>query len=78
MTIVLCSKGYPRSYTKNKKIENINKINLSKSDYIYHAGTKYLEGQLVSDGGRVLNFTSLGKNFFSIRKKIIYLIRKLN
>ncbi len=78
MTIVLCSKGYPGSYTKNKKIENIDKINLSKSDYLYHAGTKYSEGQLVSNGGRVLNFTSIGKNFFIVRKKIIHLIRKLN
>ena len=78
MTIVLCSKGYPGSYTKNKKIENIDKINLSKSDYLYHAGTKYSEGKLVSNGGRVLNFTSLGKDFFIIRKKIIHLIKKLN
>jgi len=78
MTIVLCSKGYPGSYAKNIKIENIDKINLSKSDYLYHAGTKYSEGQLVSNGGRVLNFTSLGKNFSIIRKKIIHLIRKLN
>ena len=51
---------------------------MSKSDYLYHAGTKYSEGQLVSNGGRVLNFTSLGKNFFIVRKKIIHLIRKLN
>ncbi len=78
MTIVLCSKGYPGSYAKNKKIKNINKINLSKNDYLFHAGTKYSEGQIISNGGRVLNFTSLGKNFLNIRNKIIFLIRKLN
>ena len=78
MTIVLCSKGYPGSYAKNKKIKNINKINLSKNDYLFHAGTKYSEGQIISNGGRVLNFTSLGKNFLMIKNKIIFLIRKLN
>ena len=39
MTIVLCSKGYPGKYKKILKIKNINKIKLSKKDFIYHAGT---------------------------------------
>ena len=37
MTIVLCSKGYPNSYKKNLPIKNLNKINLSKHSFIYHA-----------------------------------------
>ncbi|MDC1212292.1 phosphoribosylamine--glycine ligase [Pelagibacteraceae bacterium] len=78
MTIVLCSKGYPNRYKKNKIIKNINKINISKNDYIYHAGTKYENNQLISDGGRVLNITSVGKNFLNIRQKIISIIKKLN
>ena len=44
MTIVLCSKGYPGNYKKNKNIKNINKIKLSKNDFIYHAGTKFKNG----------------------------------
>jgi phosphoribosylamine--glycine ligase len=78
MTIVLCSKGYPGNYQKNKKIMNLNKLILSKNDFIYHAGTKLKNNQLFSTGGRVLNITSTGKNFFNIRKKIIKLIKKLN
>ena len=78
MTIVLCSKGYPISYKKNKKINNINKIRLSKNDFIYHAGTKIENGKLLSNGGRVLNMTSSGKNFRNIRNRIIKLIKKLN
>ncbi len=78
MTIVLCSKGYPNSYTKNKRIKNIKKVRLSKNDFIFHAGTKYIKGKLVSNGGRVLNFTSLGKDFLNVRNKIINLINKLN
>ena len=78
MTIVLCSKGYPGNYKKNKKIKNINKIKLSKNDYIYHAGTKFENNQLLSNGGRVLNITSIGKSFTSVRKKILSIIKKLN
>ena len=78
MTIVLCSKGYPGIYKKNIEIKNISKVNLSKNDYIYHAGTKFLNNKLVSNGGRVLNITSLGLSFFLIRKKIIKILEKLN
>ena len=63
MTVVLCSKGYPGNYKKNLEIKNINKLKLTSSDFIYHAGTKFINGQLKSIGGRVLNITSLGKTF---------------
>ena len=78
MTIVLCTKGYPGSYKKNLKIKNYKKIKLSKSDFIYHAGTKFLDNELISIGGRVLNITSIGYSFFEIRKRIISLIKNLN
>ena len=78
MTIVLCAKGYPGSYKKNLLINNINKIKLSKKDYIFHAGTKFYNNELRSNGGRVLNITSVGKSFFEIRKKIISNIKKIN
>ena len=78
MTIVLCSKGYPGNYEKNKEIKNIEKIKLSKNDFIYHAGTKLEGKKLLSDGGRVLNITSTGNSFVNIREKIISIIKKLN
>ena len=78
MTIVLCSKGYPGKYKKNVKIKNFNKIKLLKNDFIYQAGTLIKQGQIISNGGRVLNVTSIGKNFSTIRQKIISIIRKIN
>jgi phosphoribosylamine--glycine ligase len=78
MTIVLCSKGYPGKYKKNIKINNIKKLILTKNDFIFHAGTKFLDKILFSTGGRVLNITSIGNSFFKIRKRIISLIRKIN
>ena len=78
MTVVLCSNGYPKSYKKNLEINNLDKIKFNKNDFIYHAGTRLENNKLVSNGGRVLNFTSLGKNFYKIRKNIISNIKKLN
>ncbi len=77
MTIVLCAKGYPGKYRKNISIKNLEKIKLKKGELIYHAGTKFIDNQLVSDGGRVLNITSSGLNFLTIRKKIILILKKI-
>ena len=77
MTIVLCSKGYP-SAIENIPINNMDKLKLSKNKLVFHAGTSIKNKKIVSIGGRVLNFTCLGKNFKIIRKNIIKLIQKLN
>jgi phosphoribosylamine---glycine ligase len=77
MTIVLCAKGYPGAYKKNLIIQNIDKVKLSKGDFIYHAGTKYEKDKVLSNGGRVLNITSTGNSFLKIRNKIIKIIKKL-
>ena len=78
MTVVMCSKGYPGKYKKDKNLKNIDKIKLSKADFIYHAGTKLKDGNLLSNGGRVLNITSKGKKFFNIRKRILKILNQIN
>ena len=78
MTIVLCSKGYPGRYKKNIIIKKLNSLKENRKDFIYHAGTKIKNRQILSIGGRVLNFTSLGKDLLKVRKKIIKNIKKLN
>jgi phosphoribosylamine---glycine ligase len=77
MTIVLCSKGYPGNYKKNVRINNINKIDLSSDKFIYHAGTKIKNNKLLSNGGRVLSITVLGKKFLKIRTEIIKIIKMI-
>ncbi len=77
MTIVLCAKGYPAKYKKNIKLDIIKKIKLSKNDFIYHAGTKISHNNLLSNGGRILNITSIGNSYYRIRNNIISLIKKM-
>ncbi len=78
MTIVLCSKGYPGKYEKNKLIQNIKKIKLNKNEFIFHAGTKSKNGKVYSNGGRVLNISSMGNNFKKIRENIFKIIKKIS
>ena len=76
--IVLSSKGYPDDFEKGIEIKNLDKLFLMENEFIFHAGTKKIGDRIFSNGGRVLNFTSLGNNFKTIRKKIMKLIKKLN
>ena len=78
MTIVLCSKGYPAKYKKNKIIKNVKKVKIKKNSFIFHAGTKMINNELVSNCGRVLNITSTGMVFKTIRKNIFKIIKKIN
>ncbi len=77
MTIVLCSKGYPRKIKLNSII-NIDKIKIMKNSFIFHAGTKFKDNKIVSCGGRVLNITSTGKIYKKIRKNIFKIIKQIN
>ncbi len=56
-TIMLVSGGYPGSYVNGKEILNLDKTHGS---LIFHAGTKYLENKIVTNGGRVIAVTSFG------------------
>jgi phosphoribosylamine--glycine ligase len=78
MSVVLCSKGYPGQYSKNKLIKNIEKIKLKYDSFIFHAGTKLINNKLFSNGGRVLNITSTGRHFIKIRKNIFKIIKTIN
>ena len=78
MTIVLCSKGYPGKYKKNVEIRNLGKIKTNKKIFIFYAGAKIEGEKIFSNGGRVLNITSIGNNFSKIRNKIILVIKKIN
>ena len=58
-TVILVSGGYPEAYEKGKEIRFKKEI---KSVIPFHAGTKIQEGKLVTNGGRVMALTGLGKN----------------
>ena len=78
LCVVVCSKGYPEKFQNNIKIDNLKKLNLDKNDFIFHAGTKKNNGEIFSNGGRVLNFVSISSNYKESRDKVLKLINNLN
>ncbi|MEQ8470625.1 MAG: phosphoribosylamine--glycine ligase [Marinoscillum sp.] len=58
-TVMLVSGGYPEAYEKGKEITFKEPI---RSVIPFHAGTTIKDGQLLTNGGRVLTLTGLGKN----------------
>ena len=77
MTIVLCSKGYPGNYKKNKVL-NLSEVKNKKNLFLIHAGTKNIENKIYTNGGRVLNIVSLGNNYKKIRNNVFQTIKKIN
>ena len=57
VTIVLASKNYPEEIQKGFPISNEESI---KDSIVFHAGTAFKESTLVTNGGRVMEITSLG------------------
>jgi len=61
--VVLASEGYPESYSKNEEISGFDSV--SDEAYVFHAGTKKIDGKILSNGGRVLGVTALGDSLDS-------------
>ncbi len=78
LCIVLCAKGYPEEYENQININNLNNIKTKSDEFIFHAGTLIKKDQVVSNGGRVLNFTVLSNDFDESRKRAIKLINDLD
>jgi len=62
VTIVAASEGYPESYPKGRKITGIEDAETISGIKVFHAGTKKVDGQLVTSGGRVLAVSSIGSS----------------
>lgn len=60
VTVVLASPGYPGSYPKGLPITGIEEAEKLDDIVVFHAGTAVKTGQLVTNGGRVLNVTATG------------------
>ena len=60
--VVMASKGYPGSYEKNKVIHGLHNVVEMEDVCVFHAGTARAGKEVVTNGGRVLGVTALGKD----------------
>jgi phosphoribosylamine--glycine ligase len=58
--VVMASGGYPGDYEKGKKIVGLQEAERLEDVIVFHAGTKDMNGDIVTNGGRVLGVTALG------------------
>lgn len=58
--VVMASKGYPGKYEKGIHLSKINLLKESEDVAVFHAGTKLDNGNIVTNGGRVLGVTCIG------------------
>ncbi len=66
--VVLASEGYPVSYEKGYPIEGFDEFKKHEGYYCFHAGTKFDDGNIVTNGGRVLGVTAKGDTLKEARK----------
>lgn len=62
LTVVYAADGYPNAYEKGSVIKGITEASRPDFVEVFHAGTVKENGEIKSNGGRVLNVTALGKN----------------
>lgn len=75
--VVMCAKGYPEAYQKGTII-NLDQIKNTDEIKILHAGTTIQNGNLVANGGRVLNIIAQAETFAKARQKAYETINKIN
>jgi phosphoribosylamine---glycine ligase len=64
--VMLVSGGYPGEYEKGKEITCMEEVTDS---FLFHAGTRLMNGEIVTNGGRVIAVSSFGDNFTSALEK---------
>lgn len=73
--VILASGGYPQDYAKGLEISIGD---LDSGVTLYHAGTKFIDGKLVTNGGRVIGVTAKGKDIEEARKSAYANVKKIN
>lgn len=69
LCVVATSKGYPGPYPTGLPITGLEKADAIPDVKVFQAGTKLKDGQVVTDGGRVLGVTALGRTIADAQKR---------
>ena len=78
VAVVLASGGYPDKYETGKTISGLDEMAKLPDVQIFHAGTKRVNGQIVTAGGRVLAVTALGSTIEAARSRAYEAIAQIH
>ncbi len=76
--VVMASGGYPGSYAKGKIITGLDAASALPRTKVFHAGTALKDGQIVTNGGRVLGVTALGKDLKAAQAAAYAAVEKIH
>jgi phosphoribosylamine--glycine ligase len=76
--VVMASGGYPGGYAKGKVITGLDAANALPNAKVFHAGTARAGEQIVTNGGRVLGVTALGKDVKSAQSTAYAAVEKIH
>jgi phosphoribosylamine--glycine ligase len=76
--VVMASKGYPGDYEKGKVIKGLDEVARMEDLFVFHAGTALQDGEVVTNGGRVLGVTGLGENIREAIERTYQAVRKIS
>lgn len=77
LTVVMAAGGYPGSYDKGDAIEGLDGLN-DELGKVFHAGTKMNNDDIVTNGGRILGVTALGKTVSEAQKNAYGKVRNIS
>ncbi|MHC4122273.1 MAG: phosphoribosylamine--glycine ligase, partial [Planctomycetota bacterium] len=75
--VVMASGGYPGDYEKGKKITGIEEAEKNSDVVVFQAGTAASDGDIVTNGGRVLGVTAVGETVAVAQKKAYEAVDKI-
>jgi phosphoribosylamine---glycine ligase len=78
VTVVLASAGYPGKHETGKPISGLEAAAADDAIQIFHAGTRYANGKLVTNGGRVLAVTALGSTIAVARDRAYEAVSRIH
>ncbi|MBF0113215.1 MAG: phosphoribosylamine--glycine ligase [Desulfamplus sp.] len=70
MCVVMAAGGYPGSYKKGAIIKGLDKAAALSDIVVFHAGTSFNNGEVITNGGRVLGVTALGEGIKDAMDKV--------
>lgn len=76
--VVASSGGYPRMYQKGFIISGLKEVKKMKDVFVFHAGTVYNNGDIVTSEGRVLSVSAIGFDIKDARAKVYSAVEKIH
>jgi len=78
LTVIMATRGYPGDYGKGSAIRGLDEAAKVEGVEIFHAGTVAKDGQILANGGRVLNICATGKTVLEAQQRAYQAVDKID